>query len=140
MTHDKLVRKARAWLRKEMRCSLVLTEFVSAAFETPDAVGWLSSGISHLVECKTSVADFRRDREKPSRRKGMPRIGLYRWYMTPSGLLRGIAMPPNWGLVEVLESGFCFVAVVPPPVTAGNRQPEIAMLVSAVRKARRAGR
>jgi len=73
MTHDDLVEIARNWLWnakkgpegtgwKHVPCKVVLTELVSG-MEIPDAIGW-HSGRSILIECKTSVSDFKADAKK----------------------------------------------------------------------------
>jgi hypothetical protein len=60
--HSELVKKAKQWLRGTKRCYPVFSESTSCR-ESPDAIGWNSRG-SIVVECKTSVIDFRRDRNK----------------------------------------------------------------------------
>lgn len=97
MTHAELVAVAARWLRT-MRCGVVLTERASVAAEIPDAIGW-KYGASHLVECKVSLRDFRRDANKPWRKDGMG-MGVYRWYLTPPGLLTDVYSLGQWGLVE----------------------------------------
>lgn len=61
MTHDELVRRAIRWLRSK-KFDPVLAGIASCK-EIPDAIGWSSSDCS-VIECKTSLADFRRDRHK----------------------------------------------------------------------------
>lgn len=101
ISHSSLVQAAARWLENTRKCSLVLTEFTSAGFETPDAIGWrIAEGWSILVECKTSRSDFRRDREKISRQHRSMSIGQERWYLTPPGLLRAEEVPDGWGLLE----------------------------------------
>lgn len=101
MTHALLVQLAARWLETTRGCSLVLTEFTCAAFETPDAIGWrISEGWSVLVECKTSRSDFLRDLKKPSRSNPEMRIGQERWYLAIPGLLRLSDIPEGWGLLE----------------------------------------
>ena len=88
MTHADLVLAAVRWLRREQRCTVILAEFVSShSAETPDAIGWRVDGRgntrSHVVECKVSIADLRRDASKPSRRSGATLLGNQRWYLVP---------------------------------------------------------
>src|SRR4051812_16335771 len=64
-THESLRKFAVKWLSASQRCSVVLSELVSAAAETPDAVGW-RFGSSILVECKVSRSDFHANKNKPS--------------------------------------------------------------------------
>lgn len=95
--HEELIARARRWLENSLRCRFVLTNAFTSG-EIPDAIGW-AYGVSHLLECKTSVNDFYADRRKPWRRSRG--LGLYRWYMTPPGLLQPQRLPALWGLLEV---------------------------------------
>lgn len=107
LTHKELVRIAARWLKNTQKCSVVISEMISAASETPDAVGW-RSGFSVLVECKASLDDFRRDKEKSFRKAEKTGLdfgmGNRRYYMTPEGLLSSnnlSRLPKGWGLLEV---------------------------------------
>src|SRR6266849_4221504 len=99
MTHQKLVCKAVAWLRR-YGCGVVLAEQSCASGETPDAIGWKRGCHSVTVECKSSRADFLADRDKPFRRKPEKAMGCERFYLTPAGLLQPQELPPGWGLLE----------------------------------------
>lgn len=99
MTHSYLVSLADRHLRGTRRCDIVLTE-KGTTREIPDAIGWGPGG-SVLVECKTSIEDFRADQRKPSRRAPHVGIGQFRYYLTPKGLLSGQTLPEGWGLLEV---------------------------------------
>ncbi len=111
-THNELVARAGLWLRSSLGCTAVLLEpGYGTPLERPDAIGW-RAGVSTLVECKVSRADFLRDRNKPSRRRegtvaGFPSnawggaLGAHRWYLTPKGLLSPDEIPDGWGLAEV---------------------------------------
>lgn len=99
MTHDELVTIAKKWLIKGRQCDVVLTETQAQSGETPDAIGWRGQ-VSILIECKTSLADFRRDLNKWFRNKG-PGIGQRRYFMAPKGVIPVEEVPPNWGLLEV---------------------------------------
>lgn len=98
-THAALCRHAVRWLRT-MGCTVVASELSTAARETPDAIGW-TFGVSLLVEVKTSLADFRRDTQKPWRLHPSAGVGDHRFYLTPAGLLRAADMPEGWGLLEL---------------------------------------
>ena len=111
--HDDLVDVARRWLSKPWRnagegghgaCSVILTDMTSAAWETPDAIGW-HVGRSTLVEVKVSRADFRKDKEKHFRRHPEMGAGDFRFFMTPKGLVEVSELPDKWGLIEVDEKG-----------------------------------
>jgi hypothetical protein len=100
MTHEKLVRKAVAWLRT-YGCGVVLSEQSCASGETPDAIGWKGRCHSVVVECKISRTDFQVDQEKPFRQRPEKAMGCERFYLAPAGLLRPAELPEGWGLLEV---------------------------------------
>ncbi len=102
MTHAELVDRAVRWLRKPMGCGVVLAERHSFAVETPDAIGW-KYGVSHLVECKVSRADFRADASKRWRQQPDAGMGGYRWYVAPVGLLLAEDVPAPFGFVEATD-------------------------------------
>jgi hypothetical protein len=113
-THRELVERAAKWLL--VRCPVVITEMTSGAPETPDAIGFTGHR-STLVECKTSMADFRADAGKPSRRREMRRqdttnarhwmgtvLGDYRYYLVAETLADKVlaaleADDSPWGLL-----------------------------------------
>ncbi len=102
MTHNDLVKRARRWLTSTARCRYVLSEMRSVyAYEEPDAIGWRGT-VSIVIECKTSRSDFRADRRKWAA-KASERLGAFRLYMTPPGLLRPEELPEGWGLLEAHE-------------------------------------
>ena len=126
LTHTELVARAARWLRysariqdswtgnpngeRQVRCGVVFAEMVSAAGETPDAIGWFNCGqCSILMECKVSRSDFFADQKKSFRRWPQYGVGRYRYYMTPPGLLKVEEVPDKWGL---LEANGCQVRVV----------------------------
>ena len=95
-THAALVDRAVNWLYVLWRCYYVLAE-PGGGGEQPDAIGWHRVG-GIVVECKVSRADFSADRRKPWRcGRG---LGLFRWYLTPPGLLNPAKLPALWGLAE----------------------------------------
>lgn len=100
MTHQALVDKAVAWLRR-YGCGVILSEQSCASGETPDAIGWKRACHSVIVECKISRADFLVDRDKPFRRKPQAGMGCERYYLVPSDLIRAQELPTGWGLLEL---------------------------------------
>ena len=102
-----LVARAERWLRNTRHCGVVLLERAcGGTSEIPDAIGWSRAYWSILVECKTSRADFLRDRRKHFRGAegsfgGSRGMGQRRFYLTPPGLVRVDELPAGWGLVEV---------------------------------------
>ena len=108
MTHDELVQRAVRWLKSpnghmpyRCGCYPVFGEKVcSCISESPDAVGWTTSG-SVLIECKTSRGDFLTDKRKWFRTHPAEGMGRLRYYMAPIGLLREDELPVGWGLLAV---------------------------------------
>jgi len=135
LSHEDLRKRAVKWLTNTKRCSVVLSEMVTAAWETPDAIGWKGAG-SILVECKVSRADFFRNADKPSVRAGRC-MGTQRFFLVPHGLVAKSDMErfPDYGLMSVGESGNIQVITEAPHRTSNERS-EIAMLVSALRRVR----
>jgi hypothetical protein len=136
MTHADLVERAARWLRNSRRCGVVLTELVTIAEETPDAIGWTFGGRwSYLVECKVSRSDYYADASKPGR--SMLRaagLGRERYYMAPAGVLDAEhirANRPGWGLLEV-SGRRVRVALVAVPHSHEARIKEIPLLYSCV--------
>ena len=137
MTHDELVAIARTWLAKPWRnassvghgsCSVVITDMTSAAWETPDALGWHSGG-STLVECKTSRSDFKADKKKYVRQHPEKGVGDWRYFMVPKGLLAASELPDGWGLIEVNDDSRTRVVKASGRFKA-NRWAENTMLLS----------
>lgn len=139
ITHDDLVKIAVRWLSRPWRnagtgghssCAVVLSEMTSAVSETPDAIGF-HSGCSTLIECKASVSDFKSDKAKRFRREPNMGVGVYRYFMVPTGLLEHETIPDGWGVIEVGETGKTRVSVVSGKFDA-NVQAEKKMLISLV--------
>lgn len=110
LTHAQLVERAGRWLRNTRGLGVVLTERVSSAPETPDAIGWKYAGrYSELVECKASRADFLADAGKWFRKRAVHGMGRLRWYMAMPAVIAPDELPSRWGLVEVRGSRCCVV-------------------------------
>jgi hypothetical protein len=129
--HSDLVITAAAWLRTSQRCAIVITDMVSAAAETPDAIGF-TSWHSILIECKASRADFRRDADKACRRRGGG-MGCERFFMAPAGMLKPEEMPEGWGLLEVNAEGKVRRRKDPVSRLVEDRS-ETVLLLSAIRR------
>jgi len=97
VTHDELVEAALRWL--ERRSSVVIAEMATQAGEEPDAIGWHSGGVPTVVECKANVSDFRADSKKAWRRMPEHSLGVYRYYLSPPGVINVNSLPPKWGLI-----------------------------------------
>jgi len=103
MTHKKLVEIGKKWLWG--KCDIVVTELTTWVSETPDVIGW-KSGVSTLIECKTSRRDFLTDRHKFSRRMPEYGMGRYRYYLISQDTVCSIhEIPQDWGLLIFMESG-----------------------------------
>ena len=99
VTHKDLVDAAVKQL-KSWSCSPILRELVTlnSTGEVPDAIGWNCHG-SILFECKTSRADFLRDRKKIFR-YSLEDMGMgdWRFYITLPGVVRSAdELPRGWG-------------------------------------------
>jgi hypothetical protein len=121
--HAKLVELAVAWLKRgvpyneeeppwKRKCTLVLGEIVTAAFENPDAIGF-DSGFSIVVECKTSRADFFADRKKSHMFDATRGMGRMRWYLVPAGLVKPEETPDWCGLAYAKGRGVEVVKYAP---------------------------
>jgi len=79
----------------------IITELTTITLtgEIPDIIAF-SSKTSILIECKTSLSDFRADRKKPFRSVNTA-IGGQRWYLAPQGIIPLKSLPLHWGLLEV---------------------------------------
>lgn len=134
MTHKELVKRARAWLTNNQRCTIVLAELATTYnTETPDAIGFHSSGgTSILVECKTSRADFLADKNKIFRREEERGMGDRRYFLIPAKFVKPEEVPESWGLLEMHDKQVREAKEA--PFTAANKNAEIVMLVSVLRR------
>jgi hypothetical protein len=109
LNHKQLVIRAKEWLRTAKQCNPVFTEKGSAkSNEMPDAIGWNSDG-SILVECKTSLIDFKNDSKKSFRKNSKKGMGKRRYYMLTQELYKQLKetalIPKGWGVVIAQENG-----------------------------------
>lgn len=104
ISHDDLIPLAEKWLLSAKGCAFVLTELVSYCGEIPDAIGW-KDGMSLMVECKASRADFLSDHKKPHRQIPERGLGMFRFFMCPEYMIQPEELPHGWGLVWVRHSG-----------------------------------
>lgn len=105
-THAELVKIARRWLVGYARCDFAFAEYgTGATREVPDALGFLSSRRTLLIECKVSRGDFQADRKKPWRKDPALGVGDWRYYLAPQGLIAPEDLPEKWGLLEVTPHG-----------------------------------
>lgn len=138
MNHTELVKRATKWLKNTFHCRVVLSELVAYTRmgEVPDAIGWVNNR-SILIECKTSLSDFRADQKKIFRRPEFTTLGHWKFYLTPSELINSDKIPEGWGLYEVYgkriihKGGVKYKNAAQPPFKS-DRDSEVAMLVSAL--------
>lgn len=101
LSHDQICKIGCTFL-KERGCNLVTNQpYCYANSESPDAIGFHTSYESHLVEAKTSKADFLSDKNKYFRINPEFGMGVMRWYMCEPGVIKPDELPENWGLVYV---------------------------------------
>jgi hypothetical protein len=101
ITHDSLCLQAEKFLKSNGFGVVFHDKFraITNSGEQPDALGF-RSGVSCLIECKTSRADFLADRKKKFRVEPSLGMGDWRFMLTPKGLIKVEELPPNWGLLE----------------------------------------
>lgn len=128
-THLELIECAKKWLHKKH--SVVITEMDTYAGEIPDAIGWTPYS-STLIECKTSMSDFNRDKHKSHRRFPDSGMGNLRYYMTPKGLISPDLLPPRWGLLEKWGKTIRIIRTAFPIEYDYKR--EMILLISAIRR------
>ncbi len=104
MKHNELVKLAKKWLLSAKQCNPVFTEKGSSkSGEMPDVIGWSSQG-SIVVECKTSLADFRADIKKSFRIASEAGMGKFRYFLFTKELYDKIPqeeLPEGWGITLV---------------------------------------
>lgn len=100
ITHDALVARAEKWLQQQ-GCGVTFRDAFhgrSISGELPDAIGW-RDGLSILIECKVSRADFLSDKGKPFRADPSKGMGDWRFYLCPPGVITIDDLPLGWGLL-----------------------------------------
>lgn len=88
-THEQLEHAGSRWLARVgfwWTCKRVAIEPSTPCQERPDVIGFTYGG-SHVIECKTSRADFLRDFHKPWRAAGDKPMGACRWWLCEEGLI-----------------------------------------------------
>lgn len=132
VSHEDLRKAAVRWLTNNRHCSVILSELTSAAWEVPDAVGW-KAGVSCLIECKVSRADFLVNKQKPTVRGGRG-IGTQRYFLCVAGLINPIDLgDTDYGLLWLKEEKYIRLVKEALPRET-NAHAEIQMLVSALRR------
>lgn len=134
MTHADLCKIAIRWLTRQ-KCSVVISEIVSAAWEQPDAIGW-KGGWSTLVECKATRADFLRQASKHTTANGIG-AGSKRYFLCPPVVIDSTELQgTDYGLLYVTDDGRVKVIREAGHRSDANLRREVDMLVSALRRVR----
>lgn len=141
LTHDELCLKAEKFLKSNGFGVVFHDKFkaYTAHGEQPDCLGF-RSGVSCLIECKTSRADFLADRKKRFRIDPQKGMGDWRFMLTPKGLITVNELPAGWGLLETDGRRVYKTHGFPPntmwsesPFT-GHKVSELGMMYSALRR------
>lgn len=142
MNHDDLVIRAEKWL-KQQNCGVIFRDQFRAMThngEQPDAIGW-RDGLSVLIECKASRADFLKDKNKKFRKDLGLGMGDWRFYMCPTGVILPEDLPTGWGLLYATEKQIKRVHGCPTNAQwwskkpfEGNKMCENQMMYSALRR------
>lgn len=104
MTHDELNDMAVRYLQTTGGFLIICKELHSHLDEIPDVYA-LNNKFSVVIECKTSHADFERDKKKRFRKYPKEGLGRYRYYFCEEGVLSPDEIPPRWGLIYVYKNG-----------------------------------
>lgn len=141
-THAALVARAEKWLWRQ-NCGVVFRDAfraVTSSGEQPDAIGF-RHGVSILVECKVSRADFLADRGKPFRASPEIGVGDWRFYLCPKSLIAAAELPAGWGLLYANGARIEPVCGVPGNTGwvsdrpfSGSKENEAFMLYAALRR------
>jgi len=142
MKHDDLCALAEKFLLRQNFGVVFHDKFKAhtSTGEQPDCLGF-RNGLSCLIECKTSRADFLVDKRKKFRVDPSIGLGDWRFFLTPKGLLTTDELPSGWGLLETDGKRVIKVFGFPnntdwhtnKPFT-GNKQAECDYLYSALRR------
>jgi hypothetical protein len=104
-SHSELVERGAKWLQNNghyrYRCQIILTELSTYGLEIPDVIGF-SHHHTNLIECKTSLSDFKADFKK-LHRKNTAGMGNWRMYLCPAGLIPSDMIHDGWGLLYCHE-------------------------------------
>ena len=101
LKHSELVEIGYKWCMS--RCAFAFKELVTLNSETPDVLGFNSSG-TFLLEAKCSRGDFLADKKKHFRQYPFQGVGDWRFFICEKGLISIKDLPDFWGLIEVNEN------------------------------------
>lgn len=132
ITHADLVQRAVRWLLNTKGCTIAFSEMSTGNLEYPDAIGF-QGRTSIVVECKTSRADYLRDKHKAFRRLSPMGMGQCRYYMVPEDMIDVGELPARWGLLYLCGRHVRLIQI-PSGFSQRNRQGETLYLVSMLRR------
>ena len=135
MSHSDLIAACARWaLAHRYSVTAVAECQVKCTKEVPDLIGFKANGQATMFEIKMSRADFKADGSKPFRKKEQTGMGLYRYYVTPCGLVQPEELPEGWGLLWIGEGGRCMLKATSKRFLKRDQCAEAAVLVSALRR------
>ncbi len=101
--------------------------------EEADGIGWGANGVSTIVECKASRADFLTDKKKWFRKEAHRGMAGHRYYLANKGVIKDYTeLPDCWGLIE--PSGRGVKVVAHPRHQPYSERSEVQLLLSAIRR------
>ena len=101
--HQALVDLGERWLKRQ-GFAVVATELKALGCrEQADVVGFRAT-CSAVIEAKASRSDFLADLKKPERREPALGIGVYRFFLSPPGVIALDDLPERWGLLHAVDS------------------------------------
>lgn len=142
MNHTELCLRADKWLKSQGWKVVIHDSFRAyvSSGEQPDCIAW-KDGVSILIECKTSRADFLSDKNKPFRKDSSKGMGDWRFYFCPPDIIKVEDLPNGWGLLYAMPKTVKKIQGFPSNVNWHNKKPfqgslknENQMLVSALRR------
>lgn len=135
MGHSELISACARWALAHRYSAVAIAECqVRCTKEVPDLLGFKANGQATLFEIKVSRSDFKADGSKPFRKKEHTGMGLYRYYVTPCGMVAPNEVPEGWGLLWIGEDGRCYLKASSKRFLKRNQSAESAVLVSALRR------
>lgn len=139
--HKELVERAGMYLVKNFNCNPVFLEKGSSrVLEYPDVIGWVSTGLSYLVEVKVTTLDAKADLSKPHRICPSMGMGNLRWLLIPEPLKESVPPPEGWGRLIYYEKTGVIRKDQEAKHMDKNTYAEIAFFVSRIKEVQRFGR
>lgn len=101
MTKSEMIKRAEKWLRNTERCEFVCIKRSALTYH-PDLIGYKSNGVTVVVECRSSMDEFLKDRKSWLKKNDDKdrTMGVLRYYFAPKNVLSSDDMPDGWGLIE----------------------------------------